>query len=119
MNEYGDFEEVVQESNPNSEQPQEEMIVRVRQPRQGQLLGIVTQRLGGNRMMIKTKDQKLINCRVPGRFKRKFWLRVGNFVLIELWPDDAAKGDVVYQYSKGEQYQLKKRGMVNELRDEF
>ena len=70
-------------------------------------------------MSIKTTDNKVRNCRVPGRFSRKFWLRQGNFVIIEPWPDDDDKGDVVFQYNPSEANQLRKRGMVNNLVNEF
>jgi translation initiation factor 1A len=121
MGEFGDFEEVKeegqQEQPPQEEQPQFSM--RARFPRQGQLIGIVLERLGGKRMSIKATDKKVRNCRVPGRFGRKFWLRPGNFVIIEPWPDDNEKGDIVYQYRPNEIIQLKKKGMIDNLERDF
>ena len=120
MSEYGDFEEVKEETPKKpEEQIQQQVPTRARLPRQNQLIGIVLQRLGGKRMSIKTTDNKIRNCRVPGKFRRKFWLREGNFVLIEPWPDDNEKGDIVYQYSSGEIIQLKKRSLVNNLERGF
>ena len=124
MSSYGDFEEVKTETEtkkqPNkNQQPEQNIPVRVRFPREKQFIGIVLQRLGGNRMSIKTTDNKVRNCRVPGRFSRKFWLRPGNFVIIEPWSDNDDKGDVVYQYNPPEANQLKKRGMVSNLQNEF
>ena len=118
MSEFGDFEEIKEEKK-ETEEPQEMVPTRVRQPRQKQLMGVVVQRLGGNRMSVKTTDGKTRNCRVPGRFARKFWLRPGNAVLIEPWPDDDTKGDVVYQYNKNEMFQLKKQGFFEEMEEEF
>lgn len=116
-NEFGDFEEIKEEGK---EQPEEPKIPsRIRTPRHGQLLGVVLQRLGGKRMSIKTTDGKTRNCRVPGRFSRRFWLRPGHAVIIEPWIDDDNKGDVVYQYKKGEMIQLKKRGLLDNLKEEF
>jgi len=120
--EFGDFEEVKEESSDaNKQQPEQQLPSRVRMPRGKQLIGVVLQRLGGKRMSIKTTDGKIRNCRVPGRFSRRFWLRPGDAVLIEPWPDDDEKGDIVYQYkkSKGEYHQLKKRGFLDNLREEF
>lgn len=116
-NQYGDFEEI---KDLQTEQEQEQQSpFRVKLPKEGQLIGIVLQRLGGKRMSIKTTDGKIRNCRVPGRFSRKFWLRPGNFVIIEPWKDDDDKGDVVFQYKKGADNQLRKRGLINNLNDEF
>src|SRR3989344_974064 len=117
MNEFGDFEEIKEETTAPEENT--ETPVRVRTPRRGQFLGIVIERLGGNRMSVKTTDGKTRNCRVPGKYKRKFWLRTGNAVLIEPWIDDDSKGDIVYQYRPNELYQLKKRGLIVNLEKEF
>ena len=117
MAEYGDFQEVIEETKKPKENEQEvqQVPTRVRLPRQNQFIGIVLQRLGGKRMSVKTTDNKIRNCRVPGRFGRKFWLREGNLVMIEPWPDDDEKGDIVYQYSSGEIIQLRKRNLINNL----
>jgi translation initiation factor 1A len=118
--EFGDFEEVKTEEQIEKEQQQAQYAPsRVRMPRQGQFIGIVLERLGGKRMSIKTTDGKTRNCRVPGRFSRKFWLRPGHIVMIEPWADDDTKGDVVYQYRKPEITQLKKKGILAELQSDF
>lgn len=119
---YGDFEEIQEESNskkPVPEEAEQQTFVRARMPRQNQFIGRVMQRLGGSRMSVKTTDGKIRNCRVPGRFSRKFWLRSGDFVMIEPWPDDNEKGDIVYQYRGGEINQLRRQGLLKNLTDEF
>ena len=118
-NKYGDFEEIKDEVKKEEPVEEQQFVTRARMPRKGQLVGIVLQRLGGNRMSIKTTDGKTRNCRVPGRFSRKFWLREGNFVMIEPWPDDDEKGDIVYQYRPGEVNNLKKQGLVKGLEEGF
>jgi len=88
-------------------------------PKQNQLIGKVIQRLGGSRMSVKTTDGKIRNCRVPGRFSRKFWLRNGDFVIIEPWPDDNEKGDIVHQYRGSEINQIRRQGLLKNFTDEF
>ena len=117
--EFGDFEEIKTEEEVEKEQEQQNVPSRVRLPRQGQFIGIVLERLGGKRMSIKTTDNKVRNCRVPGRFSRKFWLRPGNIVIVQPWPDDDEKGDIVYQYRPPEISQLKRKGFLNNLEREF
>ena len=119
--EFGDFEEIrdFAPSKKQEEQKNQETNTRIRFPRNNEIIGIVVQRLGGNRMEVKSTDGKTRNCRVPGRFKRKFWLRPGDFVIIIPWPDDNNKGDIVFQYNKNIIYQLKKRGLVGNLAAEF
>lgn len=116
--EYGDFKELDEKGNV-VEQVEGEAVARVRLPRQGQVIGSVSQRYGGNRMEIKCSDGKTRNCRVPGRFKRNMWLRPGDIVMIEIWPDDDSKGDIVFQYYGGQVSQLRKKGLLNFLNDGF
>jgi len=113
---YGDFEEVVDE---NEKKPQvgQEAPARVRLPRQGEKIGIILQRLGGNRMEVNCTDGKRRNCRVPGRFKRSLWLRPKDVVLVEIWDHDDKKADVIFKYSSSAINQLMKRGLLN-LADE-
>ena len=92
-NEFGDFEEI-KEDVREPEQQEQEAGVRIRLPRKGEIMGKVIQRLGGNRMEIKCTDGKTRNCRVPGRLKRKLWLRERDIVIITPWPDDDSKGEI-------------------------
>jgi translation initiation factor 1A len=119
---FGDFEEIVEPvlgKKPIEPIPEQQGGGRVRFPRKGEFIGIIVQRLGGNRMEIKCSDSKTRNCRVPGRFKRSMWLRPKDIVLIEIWEHDPDKGDVIYKYDSSSINQLRKRGMLNEVKAEF
>ena len=119
--EYGDFEEVVEEgAEEQVSEGQLEGPVRVKLPGKGEHIGKVVQRLGGNKMDIKCSDGKNRNSRVPGRFKRRFWLRPGDFVIVKPWEFDDSKADIIHQYRKGPQVdRLKKMGKLDNLKDEF
>lgn len=121
MGEYGDFEEVKDEDVTGSPEAGEnpEGGGRVRLPRGEQKIGIIVSRLGGNRMEVKTTDGKLVNCRVPGRFKRSMWLRPKDIVMIEPWEFDKEKADVVFKYNSSQIIQLRKRGLLNSLSGGF
>jgi translation initiation factor 1A len=111
-NKYGDFEEVIDENSVHPESS-DYVPTRVRLPRDGQLIGIVVQRLGGNKMDVLCSDGKVRNSRVPGRYKRKMWLRPGHFVIVEKWEFDENKTDIIYQYRDPEKNQLKKKGLLD------
>lgn len=119
-NEFGDFEEIADESQVQQEETvTEEGFVRARMPRKGELIGTIIQRYGGNRMEIRATDTKTRNCRVPGKYKRHLWLRPKDIVLIKLWEFDPEKGDIIYKYKPNEITQLKKKGMLQNLETEF
>ena len=70
-------------------------------------------------MEVKATDGKLRNCRVPGRFKRSMWLRPNDIVMIEPWPDDNDKADIVFKYDGSGVNQLRKRGLLKDLQNLF
>lgn len=117
MDSYGDFES--QEDEQQVGEQQGDAPVRVRLPRDGELLGLIVQRYGGNRMEVQCTDGKTRNCRVPGKYRRNLWLRPGDFILITLWVDDPEKGDIIFKYSGSQVNQLRKRGLLNGLETGF
>jgi len=103
------------EAAKRQEQIQRE-ISRVRLPRENQVLGIVDQRLGASRMRVKCLDGKTRICRIPGRLKRKLWVREGDLLLIEKWEFEGdTKGDVIFKYRASQIDWLKRQCYLKKL----
>lgn len=97
------------------EQIQQE-IARVRLPKPNQVFGIVDQRLGASRMRVKCLDGKTRICRIPGRLKRRLWVREGDLLLVEKWAFEGdKKGDVIFKYTLSQIDWLKRKGLLKEL----
>jgi translation initiation factor 1A len=92
---------------------------RVRLPRGREVIGIIEQRHGGNKMQVSCVDKKTRNCRVPGRLKRALWLRPGDVVIIEPWELDNEKGDVLFHYRPNQVDWLKRNGFLEKEETEF
>ncbi|MEK6940593.1 MAG: translation initiation factor eIF-1A [Nanoarchaeota archaeon] len=93
-----------------------EEFIRVRTPKGKEVLGILNQRLGGSRMKVICLDKKTRVCRIPGRLKRRLWVREGDTLLIEPWElGGDEKGDVVYKYKPNQVEWLKRRGYLKNL----
>lgn len=101
------------------ENKEEEKITRVKLPVKKEIIGIIEQRLGGNKMYVNCFDGKTRNCRVPGRLKRKLWLRPGDIVIIEPWELDNEKGDVLFKYRPNQVAWLRKNGYLKTESNEF
>lgn len=100
------------------EEEQQEGFVRVKLPRGKQVIGILDQRLGGSRMRVRCMDGKTRICRVPGRMKKKLWVREGDVLLIEPWEFGGdEKGDVIYKYRTMQVEVLRKKGFLDKLED--
>lgn len=101
-----------------SDAPQPEVVIRVRLPRENQVIGICERRLGGSRMKVICLDGKTRVCRIPGRLKRLLWVREGDTLLIQPWEYDAdEKGDVIYKYRTLQVDWLKRNGHLKGLED--
>lgn len=99
---------------------EEEKVTRVKLPRGREVMGIIEQRLGGNKMLVNCLDGKTRNCRVPGRLRRKLWLRPDDVVIIEPWElDQDKKGDVIFKYRLNQVSWLKKQGYLKTEETEF
>jgi translation initiation factor 1A len=92
---------------------EQEIPIRVRLPRRGEVLGEVESLLGASRFIVRCKDGKTRTCRIPGKFRKKIEIRIGFVVLIIPWsiePD--TKGDIEWIYNKTEANWLRTRGHV-------
>ena len=100
----------------NQEEPK---IQRARLPRGKEVIGTIEQRYGGNKMNVSCLDGKDRNCRVPGRLKRKLWLRPNDIVIIEPWELDNTRGDVIFKYKPNQIAWLKQNGYLKTEKSEF
>ncbi len=99
-------------------QNQQQQPIRVRTPREDQreILGIIEQMLGASRVRVRCLDGKTRMGRIPGKLKRKIWVREGDVVIIVPWEVQSdEKCDIVWRYTKGQVEWLHKRGYLKDL----
>jgi len=101
---------------PENQTEQEiEEIRRVKLPRGKQVIGILDQRLGASRMRVRCLDGKTRICRVPGRYKRRLWVREGDVLLVEPWEiGGEEKGDIIFKYRKTQVEWLRRKGHLKQ-----
>jgi translation initiation factor 1A len=94
--------------------PSEEGYVRVRLPDQkkGELFGIADALQGGSRLKVNCEDGKSRMARIPGKLKRRMWIREGDLVIVRPWDFQNDKCDVVFRYTKTQASYLSRRGMI-------
>jgi translation initiation factor 1A len=94
----------------------EEQIIRVRMPKKGEVLGVVNALLGGGRLEVKCDDGFTRICRIPGRMRRRMWVKPGNLVLITPWTVQSnERGDVIWKYSRAQSIWIKKKGLLKKI----
>ena len=97
---------------------EEPQIVRVKMPKQreGEMFAVVMAELGGARFSCYCEDGKERVCRIPGRLKRKVWVREGDYVIVKPWDIEGdKKGDILWRYRPLEVEWLKNRNYLKDL----
>jgi len=82
-------------------------------PGEGETLCIVDRILGAEHLVVRCLDGKVRKCRIPGRMKKRVWIREGDVVLVAPWdfqPD--TKGDILYRYLPDEVRTLVEKGYL-------
>ncbi len=96
----------------------ESEIRRIRLPKGNQSFGIITRMLGSSRMEVKCFDGKMRICRVPGRLKRRLWVKQGFIVIVEPWEYSGdTKGDILFKYTPTQVKFLKSKGYLKTLEE--
>lgn len=101
------------------QQGEQPKITRAPLPKEKQVIGIIEQRYGGNKMKVNCLDGKERNCRVPGRLRRRLWLRPNDIIIVEPWELDDSKADILLKYNPSQVQWLKKNGYLETEKEEF
>ncbi|MBI4174565.1 MAG: translation initiation factor eIF-1A [Candidatus Aenigmarchaeota archaeon] len=87
--------------------------VRVKMPRQGEVLGIVEAMLGSNKLRVRCQDDKMRLCRIPGRLRKSMWIKEGDVVLVKPWDiQKDTNGDIVIRYTQTQVSVLKRKNIL-------
>lgn len=92
---------------------EQQEFMRVRRPRQGEVLGIVEALMGANKLKVRCQDEKVRLCRIPGRLRKRVWIREGDVVLVQPWSIQGDKSaDIVVKYRAAEASWLRRKGIL-------
>lgn len=104
------------EEKENKTEEKEKLIL----PTGRNVLGICIEKVGGSRMRVKCSDGKTRLCRIPGRLKRKLWVREGDILIVEPWElGGETKGDIIFKYNHLEVEALRAKGYLEFIEKEF
>lgn len=90
--------------------------IRVRIPKRGEILGMVRATLGGSRFEVKCSDGFTRICRIPGKLKKRIWIKLGDLVIITPWQVQSnERGDISWMYTKAQAIWLERKGYLKNL----
>ena len=78
----------------------------------GEMLAVADQLLGGSRIKVQCADGKARMGRIPGKIKKKMWIREGDLVIVRPWDFQEDKADILYRYTKTQSSYLSRRNMI-------
>lgn len=90
-----------------------EEYTRTRMPREGEVFGIVESMLGSSRMRVRCQDGKVRLGRIPGKLRKRVWIRVDDVILLKPWSiQGETNGDVAWRYTQTEANVLRRKGAL-------
>ncbi|MDI6798731.1 MAG: translation initiation factor eIF-1A [Candidatus Aenigmarchaeota archaeon] len=96
--------------------PEELEVARIRIPRQGEVLGVVEMMLGADKVRGKCDDGNTRICRIPGRLRKKVWVKIGDLILIQPWKvQSEERGDIIFRYTPTQANWLRRKGFVKTI----
>lgn len=82
----------------------------------GELYGIVRDISGGSRLRVFCEDGITRMVRIPGKLKKKMWVRIGDTVVVKKWVvQEDKKADLVYRYTKTQRERILQEGRIPEI----
>lgn len=79
------------------------------------MLGVVTSMLGAGHMKVLCEDGKERLCRIPGKMRKKIWVKEGDVVIVVPWSFQPEKGDIIWRYTGPQVEWLEKKGLLKFL----
>jgi translation initiation factor 1A len=64
--------------------------------------GMMTKMLGGQRIMVMLVDKTEIMAVIPGRFRKRCWMKAGDTLIVSRREFQESKWDVCYKYNEDE-----------------
>lgn len=90
----------------------EEEFERLRVPRRGEIFGVAEQMVGFDHLRVRCKDGHTRICRIPGKIRKRLWIRENDVVIVRPWAvQGEKKGDIVYRYTRTQKWWLMKKGL--------
>lgn len=91
----------------------EEQTQRVRLPREGEMLGVIESMLGTNKVLVRCQDNKMRITRIPGKMKKRIWMRENDAIIIKPWDIQGdKKADVIWVYNPTQRSWLRRKGIL-------
>ena len=80
-----------------------------------EMFAIADQILGGRRVRSICEDGETRLSRIPGKMRRRQWVREGDLIVIQPWEFQDEKANVCMRYTKTQSLYLSRKGVLPEI----
>ena len=84
-----------------------------------EMFAIADQILGGRRVRAVCEDGDSRLARIPGKMRRRQWVREGDLIVVQPWDFQDEKANVCMRYTKTQSLYLSRKGVLPEIVDLF
>ena len=84
-----------------------------------EMFAIADQILGGRKVRAVCEDGESRLARIPGKMRRRQWVREGDLVIVQPWDFQDSRADVRMRYTKTQSIYLSRKGVLPEIVDLF
>ena len=84
-----------------------------------EMFAIADQILGGRRVRAVCEDGDSRLARIPGKMRRRQWVREGDLIVVQPWDFQDEKANVVMRYTKTQSLYLSRKGVLPDIVDFF
>jgi translation initiation factor 1A len=84
-----------------------------------EMFAIADQILGGRRVRSVCEDGQTRLARIPGKMRRRQWVREGDLITLQPWEFQDEKANVCMRYTKTQSLYLSRKGVLPEIVDVF
>ena len=83
----------------------------------GEMFAVAETFQGGSRLQIICEDGIRRMGRIPGKLRRRMWIRENDLLIVIPWSFQDSKADVKFRYTPTQTANLKRRGKIPEILD--
>jgi translation initiation factor 1A len=83
------------------------------------MFALAQQLLGGRRVTVLCEDGETRMARIPGKMRRRQWVREGDLIIVWPWDFQDSKADVKHRYTKTQAMYLSRKGVLPDDVDMF
>ena len=83
----------------------------------GEMFAVAETFQGGSRLQIICEDGIRRMGRIPGKLRRRMWVRENDLLIVVPWSFQDSKADVKFRYTPTQTANLKRRGKIPEILD--